>query len=176
MSLEGLEENIASLKQLLQVPESCELIPGPLGEQQTHLTTETSFQPPYPMPFENHTLWFVNRWLLTMHKKKIKLLRVFPHEHVSWQLQQYLHTFDGSPSKKWRFFCPFLGVKYIQWLGSNEYYTQRKIRNLLWDRMRDHVLSNRSRLIFPVLSNTNNMHFVILCDEMYTSSTLIVPA
>lgn len=56
MSLEGLEENIASLKQLLQVPVSCELIPGPLGEQQTHLTTETSFQPPYPMPFENHTL------------------------------------------------------------------------------------------------------------------------
>lgn len=41
MSLEGLEENIASLKQFLQVAVSCELIPGPLQEQQTHLTTET---------------------------------------------------------------------------------------------------------------------------------------
>lgn len=35
---------------------SCELIPGPLQEQQTHQTTETYFQPPFPMHFENYML------------------------------------------------------------------------------------------------------------------------
>lgn len=63
MSLEGLEENIASLMPLLQVAVSCELIPGPLQEQQTHQTTETYFQPPFPMQFENYMLWIVNRSL-----------------------------------------------------------------------------------------------------------------